>query len=79
MSTVLILSCLWVIAASVTAFLPMRLQYAPGGLLLCAAPVLIIWLGGTHGWPWTVAGLLVVISLFRRPFAFCLSRFGARG
>ena len=37
--------CLWVLAASGTAMLPMRRQMLPGLALLASAPVLIAWLG----------------------------------
>ncbi len=40
MSVSLILGCIWVLAATVTAMLPMRRQYAPGITLLIVAPVL---------------------------------------
>ena len=36
MSAALILGCLWVLAAAVTAMLPMRRQYVPGVTLLIA-------------------------------------------
>jgi len=67
MSTLLILGCLWVLAATATAFLPMRWQIYPGLALLAAAPVLIILLGQAYG-AW-VAMLAVAAfgSMFRRP------------
>ncbi len=37
MSPVLILSCLWVVAATGVALLPMRLQFVPGVSLALAA------------------------------------------
>ncbi|MEM9551205.1 MAG: DUF2484 family protein, partial [Pseudomonadota bacterium] len=43
------LAIAWVILATLVAFLPLRLQYAPGLLLLVAAPVLILWLGHDFG------------------------------
>ncbi len=67
MSAPLIAAALWVIAASVVAFLPMRLQFAPGLVLLVAAPLLIIWIGTVHGWLWAVLGVGAFISMFRRP------------
>ena len=45
-----IAACLWVLAATVVALLPMRRQYGPGFALLGLAPVLIVWLSLTYGW-----------------------------
>lgn len=67
MSAPLIAAALWVIAASAVAFLPMRRQFAPGLVLLVAAPVLIVWIGMSHGWLWSAIGLGAFISMFRRP------------
>lgn len=67
MSAPLIAAALWVIAASVVAFLPMRLQFAPGLVLLVAAPLLIVWIGTVHGWLWAVLGVGAFVSMFRRP------------
>lgn len=67
MSLPLIISALWVIAASIVAFLPMRRQFAPGLVLLIAAPVLIVWIGAEHGWLWAMIGLGAFLSMFRRP------------
>lgn len=67
MSLPLIIAALWVIAASIVAFLPMRRQFAPGLVLLVAAPVLIIWIGAEHGWIWAMIGLGAFLSMFRRP------------
>ncbi|HVG47509.1 MAG TPA: DUF2484 family protein [Rubellimicrobium sp.] len=65
-------SCLWVLAASGTAMLPMRRQMAPGLALLGSAPVLIAWLGADFGW-WAVGGaLLAFASMFRRPLGALL-------
>lgn len=61
---------LWVIAATVTALLPMRLQYAPGILLLIAAPLLIAWLGAVHGWWLGGLALLAFLSMFRNPLRY---------
>lgn len=57
----------WVIAAAVTAMLPMRLQYPPGILLLILAPVLIVWIGMAHGWVVAAVCLAAFLSMFRRP------------
>jgi hypothetical protein len=65
--TPLILGAVWVIAAAIVAMLPMRMQMVPGVALLVAAPVLLIWIGGTHGWIWLIVGLFAVVSMFRNP------------
>lgn len=67
MSKALLLSALWVVAATVVAMLPLRLQYVPGLLLLAAAPVLVGMLGFEYGWLVALAGLAAVLSMFRRP------------
>ncbi len=67
MSPALIAACVWVLAATVTAFLPMRLQFPPGIVLLILAPVLLIWIGIDHGlWP-ALAAAVGFVSMFRRP------------
>jgi Protein of unknown function (DUF2484) len=73
MSSPLILGALWVIAAAVTATLPMRLQRYPGLPLLVAAPVLLIWIGLVHGFVWVAFGTFAFLSMFRRPLNY-LSR-----
>lgn len=73
----LILGALWVIAGTITAFLPMRVQMYPGILLLIAAPVLLIWIGYAQGWVWVIAGLLAFGSMFRNPLIYFYKR--ARG
>lgn len=67
MSWILIAACLWVLAASVTAMLPMRYQYVPGLTLLILAPVLIYLIAVNHGIAMTLFAVLAVLSLFRRP------------
>ena len=66
----IVLACLWVLAATVVAFLPYRHQYLPGGALLLAAPVLLYFLGREHGIWLTLIGLFAVLSLFRRPLLY---------
>lgn len=68
---------LWVVAATVTAFMPMRRQYAPGITLLLAAPLLIVWLGWVHGWWIAALGLAAFVSMFRNPLKYMWAR--ARG
>ena len=73
MSVAVIAACLWALAATATAMLPMSRQYAPGLILVLLAPILILWLGAAHGWVWATVALLSVISMFRRPLA-CFTR-----
>ena len=70
MSLPLILGCVWVIVAALTAMLPMRLQKFPGVPLLIAAPVLLVWIGREHGWLWVAFGLFAFLSMFRRPLIY---------
>ncbi|MCI2398146.1 DUF2484 family protein [Aliiroseovarius subalbicans] len=77
MSPVLILSCLWVLAATLTALLPMRLQFAPGITLLIAAPILLGYIGYQHGVWFFIAGMLAFLSMFRNPLKYLIRR--ARG
>lgn len=72
--TLAALACVWVLAATITALLPMRLQIIPGLALMFAAPVLIVALGLAHG-PWIgVAALAGFLSMFRRPLFHFLGR-----
>jgi Protein of unknown function (DUF2484) len=74
MSTPLILGSLWVLAAAGTAMLPMRRQMLPGLALLAAAPVLLVWIGYTHGWLWLAFGVFAFLSMFRNPLLYFLRR-----
>lgn len=67
MSPSLVAAAFWAIAATIVALLPMRMQFPPGIVLLILAPVLILWIGATHGWVWAVLGLAAFLSMFRRP------------
>lgn len=67
MSGALLLGCLWVVAAAVTAMLPYQRQFPPGITLLIAAPLILVWIGWVHGWLWLGIGALAVGSMFRRP------------
>lgn len=69
-----LIACFWVLAATVTALLPMRRQYVPGITLLGLAPVLIIWLGYDFGWGWSVAAVLAFASMFRNPLRYIFAR-----
>lgn len=77
MSWPVIIAALWVLAATVVALLPMRMQYVPGVALLLAAPVLIIWLAVLYGWWVGVLALLAFVSMFRNPLRYFWAR--ARG
>lgn len=69
MSTALVLGCVWVLAATLLAMLPMRRQLLPGLALLLAAPVLVAFIGWQHGWGWAGLALAGVLSMFRKPLA----------
>lgn len=77
MSWSIIISSVWVLLATFTAFLPMRFQYVPGVTLLVLAPVMIIWLGADFGWGWSVVAFLGFASMFRNPLKYFYAR--ARG
>lgn len=72
--TLLILSCLWVLAATAVAFMPMRYQYAPGIVLLLAAPVLIYLIGRDLSVWAALAAALAFISMFRNPLRYFAKR-----
>jgi hydrogenase-4 membrane subunit HyfE len=77
MSLPLVLGCVWVFLATIVAALPMRRQYAPGSILLIAAPFLLGWIAFSHGlWIFGI-GLFALISMFRNPLKYLLRR--ARG
>jgi len=68
------LTSLWVVAATCTAFLPMRWQMGPGLVLLVVAPGLILALGWSFG-PWiAVAALAGFGSMFRHPLTYLARR-----
>ncbi|MCF8485639.1 MAG: DUF2484 family protein [Rhodobacteraceae bacterium] len=74
MSLPLIIGALWVVAAAITAMLPMRTQMVPGITLLIAAPVLLVWIGLTHGWLWLAFGTFALVSMFRNPLLYFIRR-----
>ena len=74
MSLPLIFASLWVIAGTFVAFLPMRLQFSPGFLLLLAGPCLLLWIGVEHGTWLALAGLMAFVSMFRRPLGYFARR-----
>jgi Protein of unknown function (DUF2484) len=74
MSLPLILGALWVVAAAITAMLPMQRQMLPGIALLLAAPVLLVWIAFVHGWVWLAVGLFAFLSMFRNPLLYFARR-----
>ncbi|MEZ5778242.1 MAG: DUF2484 family protein [Paracoccaceae bacterium] len=67
-------ACLWVLAATGIAFLPMRRQIVPGLVLLACVPVLIVWLY-LDGLVWIAAFALIgFLSMFRKPLQYLASR-----
>ncbi len=65
--SLLLAACLWVIAATIVAMLPMRMQFVPGIILLGLAPVLILWMAYSLGWWAGLLGLAAFLSMFRNP------------
>lgn len=72
--TLIVVASVWVIAATIVAFLPMRYQYAPGIALLLAAPVLIFLLGREHGVLLAALAGLAFVSMFRNPLKYFAKR-----
>lgn len=77
MTPSLIAASLWALAGTVTAFLPMRYQMIPGGVLVLSAIPLMIWVGAENGWVWTLLALLAFLSMMRRPLGVLIAK--ARG
>jgi hypothetical protein len=46
----------------------------PGIALLVVAPVLIVWIGASHGWGWAAFGLFAFLSMFRNPLRYFIGR-----
>lgn len=76
-SSSLLAACIWVVAATVVAMLPMRRQMVPGLALLIAAPAVIGFVGYQHGAIFAVLGLAGFVSMFRNPLRYLWKR--ARG
>jgi hypothetical protein len=79
MTPSLLLSLLWVLAATVTAFLPMRRQVVPGITLLVMAPVLIGWIGHDFGLWAALAATAGFVSMFRNPLRWLMRKALGRG
>ena len=75
MSTSLLLGCFWVLAAVITAMLPMRRQYIPGVSLLVLAPLLLGCIGVQHGVWVALLGFAAFVSMFRNPLRYFWRRF----
>lgn len=65
--TLLWVCCLWVLVSALVCLLPMRLQHAPGVVLLLAAPVLIFWTGQQIALWAALLALFAFIRMFRNP------------
>ncbi len=72
--TLIVISCLWVFAAAGVAMLPMRRQYVPGVLLMCAAPVLIWLMMQQFGLIVGLCALFAFLSMFRNPLRYFARR-----
>lgn len=70
MSPALTAAALWVLAATVTAFLPRARQFRPGVTLLVLAPPLLVWIGLSHGVLWALVGSAGFLSMFRHPLIY---------
>jgi hypothetical protein len=79
MGTPLVLAFLWVVAATVVAFLPMRLQFVFGFALALSAVALIVWLSVSLSAWIGVAALAAFVSMFRKPLGYFAKRLTGRG
>jgi len=75
MSWPIVFGCLWVLASTVVALMPMQHQYRPGLALLIVAPLLLIWIGYEHGFWLTIVALVAFVSMFRNPLRYFWKRF----
>ena len=73
-SASLTFACVWAVAASIVAMLPMRRQMVPGVALLVIAPGVIGWIGWQHGILWLLIGLAAFLSMFRNPLIYFARR-----
>jgi Protein of unknown function (DUF2484) len=74
MTASLIAACVWAIAATITALLPMKRQMIPGVTLLATALPLLGWIGWDHGWVLATLGLLGFLSMMRNPLIYFVKR-----
>ncbi|MCB2126255.1 MAG: DUF2484 family protein [Rhodobacteraceae bacterium] len=74
MTAPIVAACLWVVAATAVAFLPMRFQRIVGLPLVASALLLIVWLSRAVS-PWIgVAALAAFVSMFRKPLGYFAKR-----
>ncbi len=66
----LTVGAIWVIVAAITALMPMPRQIWLGLPLLIVAPLLLLWIGLTHGFLWVAIGTFAFLSMFRRPLNY---------
>lgn len=79
MTLSLTLASLWVLAATITAMLPYRMQFPPGIALLVLAVPMVVFVGMQHGWLPVLFVLFAIGSMFRNPLRYFISRaFGRR-
>ncbi|KAB2885036.1 MAG: DUF2484 family protein [Albidovulum sp.] len=79
MTAPIVAACVWVVAATAVAFLPMRVQRILGLPLVAAALALIIWLSRAVS-PWIgVAALAAFVSMFRKPLIYFAKRLLRKG
>ena len=62
--------CVWALLVSVTALLPLRVQYTPAIMLVIVVPFLLIFAGFEHGFGVVAIGLAAFVSLFRVPLLY---------
>ena len=62
--------CVWALLVSVTALLPLRVQYTPAIMLVIVVPFLLIFVGFEHGLGAVALGLAAFVSLFRAPLLY---------
>ncbi len=74
----LTLASLWVLAAAITAMLPMRYQYVPGLTLLILSLPLAVFVGMDLGFIWVALVLFAVGSMFRHPLRYLAKRVFSR-
>ncbi|KAJ55751.1 hypothetical protein ACMU_13775 [Actibacterium mucosum KCTC 23349] len=70
----LIVAFIWVLAATVTAWMPMRIQVRVGWPLLLSAPLVIGYLGYELGIWVGVAAAAGFVSMFRNPLVYLTKR-----
>ncbi len=74
MSLSLFLASLWVLAATLIALLPMRMQFIPGLTVLILALPMLAFVAVQHGIWLCLLGVLAVLSMFRRPLIYYVGR-----